>query len=71
MIGLHPTHDGEAVCVFINLIFGELSLQTQYILSSFCDLRLQTGGVSHLWILLVHTLHLLQCIAEVKQKKSV
>lgn len=54
------------VCVCVNLIFGELPPQAPYVLGSLCDLRLQTGGVSHLRILLVHTLHLLQCVTEVK-----
>lgn len=50
------------------LIFGELPLQAAYVLGSFCDLRLQAGGVSHLWVLLVHPLHLLQCFTEVRGK---
>lgn len=53
-----------------NLIFGELPPQTAYVLGSFCDLRLQAGGVSHLWILFIHTLHLLQCVTEVRQQED-
>lgn len=43
-----------------NLVFGKLSPQAARVLGHFQDPRFQTGGVSHLWILLVHTLHLLQ-----------
>lgn len=53
-----------------NLIFGELPPQTAYVLGSFCDLRLQAGGVSHLWTLLVHPLHLLQCFTEVRRQEE-
>lgn len=47
-----------------NLVFGELSPQAAHVLGHFQDPRFQTGGVSHLWILLVHTLHLLQGFTE-------
>lgn len=50
----------------MNLIFGELSPQTTDVLGSFWDLRLQARRVSQLWILLVHTLHLLQRVTEVR-----
>lgn len=62
----HTSLCKAAVCVCINLMLGELSPQTADVLASFWDLRLQAGWVSQLWILLVHTLHLLQRVTEVR-----
>lgn len=50
-----------------NLIFSELPPQTADILICLRDLGLQTLGVTHLWILLVHAPHLVQSLAEIKQ----
>ena len=49
------------------LIFGDLPLQAPHVLGGLCDLGLQTGRVSHLCVLLVHALHLVQRLTEVKQ----
>lgn len=53
-------------CARAYLIFGELPPQAPDVLGRLRDLRLQTGGVSHLRIPLVHALHLLQRVAGVK-----
>lgn len=58
----HTNSDCASWCK--NLIFGKLRPQTSNVVVRFCDLRLQAGWISHLWVLLVHTLHLFQSIAK-------
>jgi len=61
---VHALLARRCVCSRDDLIFGELPPQAADVLGGFWDLRLQTGGVSHLRALLVHPLHLLQRLAE-------
>ncbi len=46
------------------LVFAELSSQSGDVMSGLCDLRLKSGRISKLRVLLINALHLHQSLAD-------